>query len=101
MKYLIVDASFNGTGIRDQYNGGYLHVTQLQLTTDFIDSIKSWLARYDIKRRQGFNDSSEIDRIDAEGKENCRKIKSELVDAEAPDGTWQVEIYNSSIRRII
>lgn len=27
MKYLIIDAALNGTGIRDKYNGGYLDHT--------------------------------------------------------------------------
>ncbi|PSL17645.1 hypothetical protein [Dyadobacter jiangsuensis] len=81
MKYLIIDASLTGTGIRDQYNGGFIEVTDLQLSTNLINLIKSWLARYGVEHYNGFIDDSIIDNLDSEGKAIAKKVKDELVDA--------------------
>lgn len=65
MKYLIIDASLSATEIRDQYNGGFIDVTDLQLSADLINVIKYWATRYEVEHYNGFIDDSIIDNLDS------------------------------------
>ena len=47
MKYLIVDAMFSGTGIRDSVEGGYIKLDELGMSDELIVKINSWLSRYE------------------------------------------------------
>jgi hypothetical protein len=78
MKYLVIDASLSGTGIRDKYQGGYLTPEELGLRSTTIQSLNTWLAKYENEHFNGFTDNNIIDDLDREGKEIALIIKREL-----------------------
>lgn len=78
MKYLVIDASLSGTGIRDKYEGGYLVPKDLGLTYATIQRIKKWLSKYENEHYNGFTNESLINDLDREGKEISFLIKNEL-----------------------
>lgn len=78
MKYLVIDASLSGTGIRDKYEGGYISPEDLELSCETIDKLKQWLSKYDSEHYNGFPNESLIDALDKEGKEIALQIKGEL-----------------------
>jgi hypothetical protein len=78
MKYLIIDASLNSTGIRDKYESGCLAPEDLGLSSATIQRLNTWLSKYENEHYNGFTDDSIIDELDREGKEVASLIKSEL-----------------------
>jgi hypothetical protein len=80
MKYLIIDASLSGTGIRDYYEGGYVSPESLCLKEHTIQRLKSWLLKYENEHYNGFNNNSLIDELDNEGKDIALIIKNEISD---------------------
>jgi hypothetical protein len=80
MKYLIIDASLNCTGIRDYYEGGYINPADLHLSYKTIQHLNDWLARYENEHYYGFKNNTIINKLDIEGKEIAFKIKNELSD---------------------
>lgn len=78
MKYLIIDASLSGTGIRDKYEGGYLSPNELGLSCEITDRLNQWLSKYENEHFNGFTNDSLIDELDKEGKEIALQIKNEL-----------------------
>ena len=81
MKYLIIDASLNGTGIRDKYNGGYLDPEDLGLSFTTKFRLKEWMLKYADEHYNGFANDSAIDELDSEGKDIALEIKKELFEA--------------------
>jgi hypothetical protein len=47
MRYLVIDATLSGTGIRDKHEGGYLAPEDLGLSSDTIQSLNTWLSKYE------------------------------------------------------
>jgi hypothetical protein len=78
MRYLVIDASLNGTGIRDKYEGGYISAKGLGLSPEIVDRLNNWLSKYESEHYNGFEDERIIDELDREGKEIASVIKSEL-----------------------
>lgn len=78
MKYLVIDACLNGSGIRDEYEGGYIDPTTLGLSSDVIDCLKKWLLAYEEEHYNGYSNDILIDRLDNEGKKIALKIKREI-----------------------
>lgn len=78
MRYLIIDASLNGTGIRDKYEGGYLIPEALGLSSTIIKQLNGWLLKYENEHYDGFTNDNIIDELDREGKEIALRIKDEL-----------------------
>ncbi len=78
MRYLVVDASLNGTGIRDRYEGEYINPTDLGLKTQTIQRLNSWLQEYENEHYQGFENNQLIDKLDKEGRAIALTIKNEL-----------------------
>ena len=78
MRYLIIDASLNGTGIRDKYEGGYIAPDDLGLSSMIIEQLKKWLVKYENEHYMGFKNDRVIDELDREGKEIAVMIKNEL-----------------------
>lgn len=78
MKYLVIDASLSGTGIRDKYNGGYITSEYLGLSSEITERLNLWLSKYENEHYNGFNDESLIEQLDKEGKEIALQIKNEL-----------------------
>lgn len=75
----MVDACFGGTGIRDKYEGGYLLLKDLGLSSVLINAIKKWLAKYENEHYIGFKNIDIIDNLDIEGIEIVKEIKKELI----------------------
>lgn len=96
MKYLIIDASLNGTGIRDYYQGGYIYPEDLNLSIGIIKRIQKWLSDYANEHYIGYTNENLIDNLDNEGKNISLIIKNELKDV-------KVEYYSDArmIRLII
>ena len=80
MRYLVIDASLNGTGIRDYYEGGYIAPADLCLSDETIKKLKDWLIKYENEHYNGFEDDGLIDELDKEGKEIALIIKNEISD---------------------
>lgn len=78
MKYLVIDASLSGTGIRNKYEGGYLFPEDIGLSSDLIKRLNSWLSKYEDEHYKGYANDGIIDELDKEGKEIALLIKSEL-----------------------
>ena len=78
MKYLIIDACFGGTGIRDKYEGGYIDSALLGLSTNFTNRLSNWINKYNNEFFNGYNNSNFIAELDKEGKEIAIQLKSEL-----------------------
>ena len=78
MRYLVIDASLRGTGIRDKYEGGYLTPKELGLSSNVVYRLDKWLSKYEKEHYNGFNDDNIINNLDEEGKEITLQIKSEL-----------------------
>lgn len=79
MKYLVIDAMLDGTGIRDKYEGGYLVPQDLGLSFTTIEWLDIWLLKYENEHYNGFANEGIIDELDREGKEIALTIKNELV----------------------
>lgn len=80
MRYLVIDASLSGTGIRNKYEGGYVSPNDLGLSQNIIDRLNKWLLKYENEHYNGFSDNQIVDELDNEGKEIALMIKKELVD---------------------
>jgi len=78
MRYLVIDASLSGTGIRDKYEGGYLAPEDLGLSSVTVQRLNAWLAKYENEHYNGFANDNTIDELDREGKDIALLIKSEL-----------------------
>lgn len=80
MKYLVIDACFAGTGIRDKYEG-YLSPEDLELNPILQSEIREWLTKYENEHYIGFKNVDIIDNLDIEGVEIAKKIKQELINS--------------------
>ena len=64
MKYIIIDALLNGTGIRDKYKGGYIDPRSLGLSGVTIVRLNNWLSEYWEEHYNGYIDGAIIDALD-------------------------------------
>jgi hypothetical protein len=78
MRYLIIDALLNSTGIRNKYEGGYLSPEKIGISSDTIDQLNVWLSKYEKEHYNGFANDLIINDLDREGKEIALMIKNEL-----------------------
>lgn len=100
MKYIVVDAMFSGTGIRDYYGGNYIEPESLHLSDMTINKLRDWLSRYISEHHKGYINDKAIDELDREGKEIALRIKSELVDVKIhyySDARMTKEIISSKV----
>jgi len=80
MKYIVIDASLSGTGIRDKYEGGYILAEKLSLSSEITQRLCVWLVKYENEHYNGFTNFRTIDELDQEGKDIGLMIKKELLD---------------------
>lgn len=80
MRYLVIDASLSGTGIRNKYEGGYINPEDLCLKIDTIKRLNNWLLKYEEEHYNGFQNNKLIDALDLEGKEIALCIKAEIAE---------------------
>ncbi|WP_065217917.1 MULTISPECIES: hypothetical protein [Butyricimonas] len=78
MKYLVIDALLDSTGIRDKYNGGYINPYEIGLSFITITRLNEWLSKYWNEHFNGYVNENLIDRLDEEGREIAIAIKKEL-----------------------
>ena len=78
MRYLTVDGTLSGTGVRDAVEGGFVFPEKLGLSALLIDDIKAWVSRYANAHYFQFKDSNEVDALDKEGIELCIRMRCEL-----------------------
>lgn len=78
MKYIVIDALLNGTGIRDKYKGEYIDPHSLGLNSETIIRLDDWLSKYWEEHYNGYIDGNIIDVLDQEGREIAIRIKKEL-----------------------
>ena len=78
MRYLVLDPTLHGTGIRDQYEGGYVKPEDLGLSSEIIQRLKEWLLKYENEHYNGYENEHLVSQLDAEGKELAKIIKKEL-----------------------
>lgn len=78
MEYLIVDASLNGTGIRDYYNGGFINLEDLKLSPILIEEINVWLSKYEDEFYNQFSNAELVEELDNQGRQIAIKVKKEF-----------------------
>ena len=78
MRYLVIDASLSGTGIRDKYEAGYIDPEDLSLSLATKRTLNEWLSKYEDEHYNGFANPSLINELDQEGKRIALMIKNEL-----------------------
>lgn len=89
MKYLVVDGMLSGSGIRDYYDGGYVDIEALSLSSELKSKIQVWLEKYEEQHFDGFADSAAIDLLDCQGIELAKRLLKEL-------GDVKVEYYSAA-----
>jgi len=90
MKYLIVDAYFNGTGIRDKYAGGYINPESLNLSPIFLEKLSVWLKKYHNEFYSQYDNNDKIKILDNEGKKIALLLKIELGE------NYKIEYYSDA-----
>ena len=75
MRYLTVDGYFDGTGIRDAANGGYLEHDEVGISPDLSKRIDVWLEQYWKEFIKGFPDRDKVVELDEEGIRIARRLK--------------------------
>ena len=78
MKYIIIDALLNGTGIRDKYKGEYIDPRSLGLSDATIIRLNDWLSEYWEEHYNGYIDGTIIDTLDQECRRIAIRIQKEL-----------------------
>lgn len=76
--HLIVDGMLSGTGIRDGDHGGYLNPLDLGVSADLASQISEWRQRYENAHFFQFENKLENRKLDVEGIEIARALKTEL-----------------------
>lgn len=97
MKYLIVIATLDSSGILDKYEQDFLEPSELGLSDELTTRIDNWLLRYWKIHYKGYTIKykSKIEELDEEGREIARAIKQELQDVKVEyysDGFCQKEM---------
>jgi hypothetical protein len=95
MIYLVIDACFGGTGIRDRYNGGYIKPEELSLGNNTIAVLEEWLIKYNNEFFNGYDNSTVISRLDNEGLKISLEISKELKD------TAKIEYFSDAKMKIL
>ena len=78
MRYLTVDGYFDGTGIRDAANGGYLEHDEVGISPDLSKRIDVWREQYWKEFIKGFPDRDKVVELDEEGIRIARRLKKEF-----------------------
>jgi len=93
--YLVIDACFGGTGIRDKYNGGYIKPNDLPLSNNTIITLKEWLTKYNNEFFEGYSDIVEINKLDNEGIKILLEISKEL------NNTAKIEYFSDAKTKLL
>jgi hypothetical protein len=80
MKYLVIDATLHGSGIRDYYLGGYVDIDSLRLDDDIKRRINIWQLKYENEHYEFFQNLDTVNILDDEGIDIARIVKKQLSD---------------------
>ncbi len=76
--YLTVDGMLSGTGVRNTLGGGYVKISDLNLSLNLSERIKNWVSRYEEAHYSEFSNENEVDTLDKEGLNICKQMREEL-----------------------
>lgn len=93
-RYLVVDGSLSGTGVRDAVEGGYLTASAVGISEGLGDEISAWQKRYERAHFRSYTDSAEVENLDAEGLALRQKLSGELASA-------KVQYFSSAKMRLL
>ena len=68
----------SGTGIRDAVKGGYVELTELNISDSLIEKISEWQKKYEEAHFFQFSDEFINNNLDNEGIKISKMIKQEL-----------------------
>ncbi|HXY60775.1 MAG TPA: hypothetical protein VEH26_04120 [Chthoniobacterales bacterium] len=78
MRYLVVDADYRGTGIRDEFTG-QITPESVGLPQDLVERITKWVADYQpiipVPSRERWKRSGEIEKLDEIGLDLARAVE--------------------------
>ncbi|MGB7067999.1 MAG: hypothetical protein WBD22_00710 [Pyrinomonadaceae bacterium] len=77
-KYLVLDAAFNGTGIRTDFTSSDVELDSLEISENLKRRITSWLADYHEQQFQGFENTETAEGLDLEGVSIVKELRAEL-----------------------
>lgn len=77
-KYLVVDGMLHGTGIRLQYEGGYIEPEELEISEELIHRLRNWLNEYENLHYSNYEDKGLIEKLDSEGLDITKALKEQL-----------------------
>jgi hypothetical protein len=78
MRYIVIDASLNGTGVRDKFEGGYISLEEMGISNSLKAKINIWLLKYEKEFYLSYSNKLLIEVLDKEGQEIAQQIKIEL-----------------------
>ncbi|MCE6993046.1 hypothetical protein [Dyadobacter sp. CY323] len=95
MKHFILNATLDGAGIQENYNGEFLNPDELLLCQKIVEDLKIWISRYQKEICNEDIDYLMVCDIEREGICIARKIKNELphVRIEYLSDILMIEIY--------
>ncbi len=79
-KLLLIDGMLNGTGIRDQLNGGYIEPESLGITPTLIKKLQDWHLKYQEEFYNGYSNTLIVDKLDELGRDISNEIQKELTE---------------------
>lgn len=94
MRYLVVNGLMSGTGIKDPHSEIDPSPQELGLSSHVISLIEQWLKRYADAMMDGYKNKKENERLDQEGIEIARAVRSELLET-------KVEYYSDVLSKRI
>lgn len=78
MTYLLVDGMYGGTGIRNVIEGGYVDISDLNISLKLQEDISNWLELYAKAHFDQYANRGDIDILDKKGIEICKELRKEL-----------------------
>lgn len=79
-RYLVVDGCLNGTGIRVEYEGGYIDPETLGISKELVSRLSKWLRNYEELHYEGYNNDLIIEQLDAEGMAIATALGKEITE---------------------
>lgn len=81
MRYLTVDGMGFGTGVRDTYEGDYVDLDELSISSRLKKDIRAWVSKYEAEFFAGFRDRRKAMALDEAGFQIAIRLSEELADS--------------------
>lgn len=95
MKYLIVDAYLNGTGIRDKYISGYISPEEISLSDILTNRLTKWLELYWAQFYEGYPNLTIMAELDLEGVAIASAMRKDL------PSDYKIEYFSDAFMKFI